>query len=107
MEFVTAIAEAFANAVEHANSEGPVRISCMLVGGQLRATIVDRGSGIPSDRTIPPDRLPDAWSERGRGLPLMRRFSDHLSVRSRPGRGTTVVIERSLRVREHEGAFAS
>jgi serine/threonine-protein kinase RsbW len=102
-EFVTAVSEAFANAVEHAGSREPITVACTVDDhAQLVATIVDRGTGFPPDRLLPPVTLPDAWAERGRGLPLMRRYSDHLAVRSAPGEGTTIEIARSLRYRNRD-----
>ena len=92
------MAEAFANAVEHAQSSQPIEISCSLMGGvTLLATIVDHGRGFPLERALRPVDLPDDLSERGRGLPIMRRCTDHFSLRTTPGGGTTVVLGRTLR----------
>jgi len=98
LEFVSAVAEAFANAVEHAQTVRPIEISCSLLGGvTLLATIVDHGRGFPIERVLRPVDLPDDFSERGRGLPIMRRCTDHFSLRTTPGGGTTVVLGRTLR----------
>jgi anti-sigma regulatory factor (Ser/Thr protein kinase) len=106
--FITAVFEAFANAVEHGASSEPIELSCSLVGGtQLRATIVDHGVGFPHDRATRPIALPEEYAERGRGLLIMRRCSDRFSVRSTPGHGTTIVLGRSLQPRPSQGAWAS
>jgi anti-sigma regulatory factor (Ser/Thr protein kinase) len=107
--FITAVFEAFANAVEHADSSEPIELTCSLIGGtQLRATIVDHGIGFPLGRATQPVALPEEFAERGRGLLIMRRCSDRFSVRSTPGRGTTIILGRTLEPRPtNQGAWAS
>jgi len=92
-DFVAAIGEALANAIEHAHTREPIEISAWLLGeDRLFASVRDRGVGFaPSG----PDRslaLPDAYAERGRGLPIMRRYSDLFSIRSAPGEGTRITL---------------
>lgn len=90
-EFVTAVGEAFANAVEHAGSPDPIRIAVKLdYRHRLFASIRDRGRGIDAmevNRTLPPVR-----AERGRGIPLMRRCSTLLKISSPRGGGTLVEL---------------
>lgn len=109
IEFVTAIAEAFANAVEHAQTSRPIELSCSLVGGTtLVATVTDHGRGLPLERALRPgDALPDDLCERGRGLPIMRRCCDTFSLRTTPGGGTTVVLGRILRHLDQDEPIAS
>jgi anti-sigma regulatory factor (Ser/Thr protein kinase) len=102
-EFVTAVGEALANAIEHSRSADPIVITCRRAQDAIVATIVDSGSGFhPAERVAA--ELPPEFAERGRGLPIMRRCSDIFEVRSAPGRGTEVTLGRYLR-RRH--AFAS
>jgi len=94
-EFVGAVSEALANAIEHSGTK-TVEITCSIIGHErLSATIVDHGIGFNTEdvRT----RLPDPLSERGRGLPLMRRYTDQFSVTSAPSKGTAVTLERTIR----------
>lgn len=92
VDFIGAIGEALANAIEHAHSQAPIEIVAWVVDDRLFASVHDRGVGfIPSERTVS-ETLPDAYAERGRGLPIMRRYADVFSVRSAPGEGTRVTL---------------
>ena len=95
-EFLTAVSEAVGNAIEHSGTHGSVEVSCRLSGQRLVATVVDDGVGFPSDALDDP-QLPDGMAERGRGLPIMRRFTDHFEIRSVQGKGTSVILERTIR----------
>jgi anti-sigma regulatory factor (Ser/Thr protein kinase) len=92
-DFVSAIGEALANAIEHAHTREPIEISAWLLGeDRLFASVRDRGVGFApagAERSL---ALPDAYSERGRGLPIMRRCSDLFSIRSAPGEGTRITL---------------
>lgn len=92
-EFMFALGEALANAIEHSQSSDIIEIRCSVEEDKILATIVDSGSGFRSD-PVKGANLPDALSERGRGLPIMRRCSDIFAVHSVPGRGTAVVLGR-------------
>lgn len=97
-EFVTAVSEAFANALEHSRSQDLIEIRCWAVGrSQMLATVTDRGVGFAAKIDPSEPRLPDPLAERGRGLPLMRRLTDQLDVRSTPGKGTAVTLGRFVR----------
>jgi stage II sporulation protein AB (anti-sigma F factor) len=102
-DFLTALGEALANAMEHAATPESIEISVWLIGAdQLVATVLDRGIGFePAPSVVAEPHLPDAYCERGRGLPIMRSCSDIFSVRSAPGRGTVVTIGRYVRRRDH------
>ena len=92
-DFVAAISEAFANAIEHAGTHEPIEISAWLLrDGRLFASVRDRGVGFAAAKRELAKHLPDAYAERGRGLPIMRRYADTLRVRSAPGRGTCVTL---------------
>ncbi len=97
-EFVTAVSEALANAIEHSGSPRTIEVACWLAGAdKLVATIVDHGVGFDSDRVLAGVSVPDPLAERGRGLPIMRRYTDLFSIRSVPGEGTSVMLGRSVR----------
>lgn len=97
-EFLTAIGEALANAIEHSRSADLITVSCWIDDGSLFASVIDEGVGFTAPATIE-SRLPDVFAERGRGLGIMRRCSDHVSVKSTPGKGTEVTLRRYLRHR--------
>ena len=92
-EFMFAVGEALANAIEHSHSSDVIDVRCTVEDDKILATIVDSGSGFGGD-PVAGVNLPDAMSERGRGLPIMRRCSDIFAVHSVPGRGTAVVLGR-------------
>jgi anti-sigma regulatory factor (Ser/Thr protein kinase) len=95
-EFIFAVGEALANAIEHSQSNDVIEIRCEIQDDKILATIVDAGTGFASD-PIESVKLPDVMNERGRGLPIMRRCSDIFALHSFPGRGTAVVLGRYLR----------
>jgi len=90
-DFIAAIGEALANAVEHAKTNKPIEITAWVLDDRLFASVCDHGIGFaPSEH--PSKRLPDAYAERGRGLPLMHRIVDVFNVHSAPGEGTRVTL---------------
>ncbi len=93
---VTAVAEAVANAVEHAGTSRAIEIACTLSGERLTATVVDHGMGFDASALRDP-RLPEPLAVRGRGLPIMRQCSDLFAIRSAPGEGTAVTVGRYVR----------
>ena len=95
-EFIFAIGEALANAIEHSGSADVIEVRCQIEGDKIIATVIDSGRGFETT-AVPKNPLPDELSERGRGLPIMQRCSDIFAVRSVPGRGTAVVLGRYLR----------
>src|SRR5689334_1987763 len=88
-DFIFAVGEALANAIEHSHTNDVIELRCQIEDDKIVATIIDSGTGFRSDR-VPSASLPDAFEERGRGLPIMRRCSDIFAVHSVPGRGTAV-----------------
>lgn len=101
----TIVSEAVTNAVVHAYRDAydrslcPVYIICDLFeGGRLRIKIRDHGRGIEDvRRAMEPMFTTDAENERsGMGFTVMQSFSDRVSVRSLPGKGTTVTLIKEL-----------
>ncbi|MBV9271588.1 MAG: ATP-binding protein [Candidatus Eremiobacteraeota bacterium] len=109
-EFVFAIGEALANAIEHSRSSDVIEVRCQVEGDKIVATVIDSGAGFPTD-SLAQIKLPNEFSERGRGLPIMRRCTDIFAVHSVPGKGTAVVLGRYLRRkddrRDEENPIAS
>lgn len=95
-EFIFAIGEALANAIEHSGSNDVIEVRCQIEADKIIATVIDSGKGFET-QPAPDAVLPDELSERGRGLPIMQRCSDIFAVRSVPGKGTAVVLGRYLR----------
>ena len=90
-DFVTAISEAFANAVEHAHTSTPIEITVKTDRkGRLSATVRDRGRGISERATR--QALPPVGAERGRGIPLMRRCSSSVRISAPRDGGTLVAL---------------
>lgn len=94
-EFVFAVGEALANAIEHSRSNDVIEVRCQVEGDKIVATVIDSGGGFPTD-SLAKIKLPSELSERGRGLPIMRRCTDIFAVHSVPGKGTAVVLGRYL-----------
>lgn len=95
-DFIFAVGEALANAIEHSRSSDIIEVRCQIEDDKILATIVDSGAGFRAD-SLPTAKLPDAFSEHGRGLPIMRRCADVFALHSVPGRGTAIVLGRYLR----------
>lgn len=95
-EFIFAIGEALANAIEHSGSDDVIEVRCQIEGDKIIATVIDSGKGFET-QPVSQSPLPDELSERGRGLPIMQRCTDIFAVRSVPGKGTAVVLGRYLR----------
>lgn len=95
-EFIFAVGEALANAIEHSGSSDVIEVRCQIEGDKIIATVIDSGRGFETE-PVPEKPLPDELSERGRGLPIMQRCTDIFAVRSVPGKGTAVVLGRYLR----------
>lgn len=97
-EFMFALGEALANAIQHSGSSRPIEVLCEIEPDKILATILDEGGGFRTD-PIARASLPPEFSERGRGLPIMRRCTDIFAVHSIPGRGTSIVLGRYFRHR--------
>ncbi|MDQ2858613.1 MAG: ATP-binding protein [Candidatus Eremiobacteraeota bacterium] len=94
--FLTAIGEALANAIEHARAEEAIEIEVRVGVDRIVGTVHDKGVGFRFE-SVPEANTADISTERGRGLPIMRRCSDIFSLYSVPGEGTAVVLGRFLR----------
>ena len=99
----TAVSEAVTNCIVHAypDSVGRIRLRMrILEGDQLEISIQDWGRGIDDvDRAREPLYTTGGEERSGMGFTIMESFMDKLRVRSRPGRGTTVTMLRTIRSR--------
>ena len=96
----TAVSEAVTNAIVHAypDSIGQVVVKVRICPDQvLEVTVRDHGRGIPDIEKARQPMFTTGGEERsGMGFTIMESFMDRLSVRSVPGRGTTVVMRKRL-----------
>lgn len=95
-QFIFAVGEALANAIEHSGSNDVIEVRCQIEPDKIVATVIDSGKGF-EPKAASADKLPDELVERGRGLPIMQRCTDIFAVRSIRGKGTAVVLGRYLR----------
>ena len=106
-----AVSEAVTNCIVHAyrDTVGEIRLVARLLsddeGGMVvEVEIKDRGCGIP-DVTCARQPLytTDAEGERsGMGFTVMESFTDRMRVRSHVGKGTTVVLIKTLDGRKQD-----
>ena len=99
----TAVSEAVTNCIVHAYPEsvGKIRMRLRILdSGELEIVVQDWGRGIEDVEKAREPLYTTGGEERsGMGFTIMESFTDKLKVRSRPGRGTTVVMLRAVRSR--------
>ena len=70
-------------------------------GNVLEITVKDHGKGIPDiDKARQPMYTTGGEERSGMGFTIMGSFMDKLRVRSSPGKGTTVVMQRFISPRQ-------
>ncbi len=77
-EISTSVIEACTNAMEHGNGmdeNRQVEIHFDIAPDRIAITVLDHGSGFDFENWTPPE---DLLRERGRGITIMREFSDTL-----------------------------
>ena len=96
----TAVSEAVTNAVVHAYPEklGMVMLRVRILPDErLEIVVKDHGVGIPDVEKAKTPLYTTGGEERsGMGFTIMESFTDQLTVRSVPGRGTTVTMKKKL-----------
>ena len=102
-----ALSEAVTNCTVHAYPDkiGIIRLEIKLrEDGTVTLTVKDKGIGIPDiKKAREPLFTTDAAGERsGMGFTVMESFTDQMRVRSRVGKGTTVVLIKKLNGRPTE-----
>lgn len=104
----TAVSEAVTNCIVHAYSDtlGPIYIwSGVYENGVIRIKIRDTGCGIENVKQAMEPLFTTSGGERaGLGFAVMESFCDKLKVRSKPGVGTVVTLEKQIRGREQTDA---
>ena len=99
----TAVSEAVTNCIVHAyrDTVGLIELTARLTDDGVYIKIRDRGCGIEDvKKAMEPlfTTLPDE-ERSGLGFSVMESFTDSISVKSKPGSGTTVVMVKKLRSR--------
>ncbi len=86
IDLLVAIGEACANSIEHAYgaSDGKVSIRARIEGSTVEVSVADRGTW----------RAPQG-QDRGRGMTLMRKLTDNVTISRRP-EGTEVTMQRRI-----------
>ena len=96
----TAVSEAVTNCIVHAypDSLGKVTLRLRILGGDtLEISVKDSGRGIEDVARAREPLFTTGGEERsGMGFTIMESFMDRLTVRSKPGKGTTVTMRRTI-----------
>lgn len=96
----TAVSEAVTNCIVHGYKEslGKIYITVSICeNGLVRIKIRDKGCGIEDIRQAMTPLFTTAGGERaGLGFAVMESFTDKVSVRSKPGKGTTVTLYKRI-----------
>ena len=96
----TAVSEAVTNAIVHAYPDAIGKVTLKLrvcPGNVLELTVKDRGRGIADVEKAREPMFTTGGEERsGMRFTIMESFTDQLTVRSVPGRGTTVTMKKKL-----------
>ena len=102
----TAVSEAVTNCIVHAyrSTIGTVYINCRIYeNGRVVVKVRDRGCGIADIAQAMQPMFTTAEGERaGLGFAVMESFMDSLHVSSRPGKGTSVILRKTIRRRPAE-----
>lgn len=103
----TAVSEAVTNAIVHGYPDTLGRITLRMrifEDNVLELQIKDRGVGIPDvDKARQPMYTTGGEERSGMGFTIMESFMDQLTVRSVPGKGTSVVMRKRLAPRMKQG----
>lgn len=96
----TAVSEAVTNCIVHAyrNTIGVVYITCRLYeNGMVLVKIRDKGCGIENiEQAMQPMFTTQQGERAGLGFAVMQSFMDQLHVTSKPGKGTTVTMRKTV-----------
>ena len=99
----TAVSEAVTNAIVHGYPDqlGKIVVKLKLLeNNTLEITVRDWGKGIEDIQQARQPLFTTGGEERsGMGFTIMESFMDRLTVKSTPGRGTTVTMSRRISAR--------
>ncbi|HEX3016661.1 MAG TPA: anti-sigma F factor [Caproicibacter sp.] len=96
----TAVSEAVTNCIVHAYRDtiGIIYINCKIFeNGKVIVKIRDKGCGIKDIKQAMQPMFTTAEGERaGLGFAVMESFMDRLHVASTPGKGTSVIMQKTI-----------
>lgn len=97
-DILLAATEACTNVVLHAGKAAPAyAVAATVDRARCRVEVTDDGQGcLPNAGRPRPARDVASLAESGRGLAIMRACVDDVELRSAPGRGTRVVLDKRL-----------
>lgn len=99
----TAVSEAVSNCIIHGYKDtiGTVYIYCAIYkSGKIKLRIKDKGCGIENIEQAMEPMYSTGGDERGGlGFTVMECFTDKLKVSSKSGKGTTVLMEKKIKLR--------
>jgi len=92
-DILLAASEACANVIRHAGKAvADYAVAATVEPARCRVEVIDSGDGCRPPR----DRRPVPTAESGRGFEVMRACVDGVSLRSAPGEGTVVTLDKLL-----------
>jgi serine/threonine-protein kinase RsbW len=92
-DILLAASEACTNVVRHAGKAVmEYAVAATVEPARCRVEVIDFGGGCRSPRS----RRPSAMAESGRGFEVMRACVDDVSLKSTPGRGTVVTLDKRI-----------
>jgi serine/threonine-protein kinase RsbW len=96
-DILLAATEACTNVVLHAGQSAPAYTVATTVDGRVcRVEVTDAGQGC-GRRSRGGDEPGNELAESGRGFAIMRACVDAVTLRSAPGQGTRVVLDKRIR----------
>lgn len=104
-EIKTAVSEGVTNCIVHAyrNVAGIIFMQVRIMeSGKIYIKIRDKGCGIPDIKKAMEPLFTTAPDEEraGLGFAVMESFMDKIKVRSSEGKGTTIIMEKTLKSRK-------
>ncbi|MBQ4578807.1 MAG: anti-sigma F factor [Clostridia bacterium] len=100
----TAVSEAVTNAIVHGYRDrlGTVTLTVRLYRpAAVEIIIADKGCGIENVKQAREPLFTTGGADRsGMGFTIMESFMDGVTVRSKPGKGTTVTLKKALQARQ-------
>jgi serine/threonine-protein kinase RsbW len=93
-DILLAASEACANVIRHAGKRvADYVVAATVEPARCRVEVIDTGDGC---RRPPRTRRPPVTAESGRGFEVMRACVDGVSLRTIPGEGTVVTLDKFL-----------
>jgi len=106
----TALIEACSNAIEHGNKFAAgkrVKVVLSFNGGSFTGRVCDQGRGFDFNGILSQSQPPDPTSERGRGLIIMKAFTDGLKFSYEENQGLCVELKKNSEDSGEERAGAA